>query len=321
MGMLFTQAGQKGRFDGLSPSRRRLAWTALILTSIVFAPAFGGVGSASGPIGGGTGRVAYACISGQAPQPGDICVSMLDGSKLQRLTHSAKNEFQPAWSPDGKRIVFRAAPAGLPGTSSLADIAVINADGTRRKDLTHNPGRGNWDPAWSPNGKLIAFGSGGPDLWTIRPDGTRPRRLTRGGGESPAWSPDGKRIAFMSIRATGRQYDIYVMNANGSGIRRLTSSLEEDGYPDWSPDGKMIAFSTGPPDGKWSIWLMNADGSHKRLLVRFVDDQSAGFPDWSPDGRKIIFSTFDGIYIVDADGSNLTKTKINQGDMPVWQPR
>jgi TolB protein len=257
---------------------------------------------------------------------GDICVSMLDGSRLQRLTRSAENEFQPAWSPDGKRIVFRAAPAGLPGTSSLADVVVINADGSGRKNLTHNPRRGNWDPAWSPDGKLIAFGSAGY-VWTMRPDGTRLQRLTRGGrGESPAWSPDGKRIAFMSSRATGSQYDIYVMNANGSQIRRLTSSPGEDGYPAWSPDGKTIAFSTGPPDNlKWSIWLMNADGSHKRVLARFAD-AGAGFADWSPDGRRIIFSAYkktgsSAIYVVDADGSNLTKTKIAKGDMAVWQPR
>jgi TolB protein len=250
---------------------------------------------------------------------------MLDGSQLQRLTRSAQNEFQPAWSPDGKRIVFRAAPAGLPGTSSLADIVVVNADGTGRKNLTNNPRRGNWDPAWSPNGKLIAFGSAGPDVWTMRPDGKRLRRLTRGGGESPAWSPDGKRIAFMSSRTTG-QYDIYVMSATGSKVRRLTSSPEEDGYPDWSPDGKTIAFSTGPPQGKWSIWLMDADGSNKRVLVSFADGESAGFPNWSPDGRRIIFSTYtktgsSAIYVVDADGSNLTTTKIVKGDMPVWQPR
>ena len=301
---------------------RRWWW---LTTVIIFAPMFVGVGSGSGPIGGGTGRVAYACIFGHAPQPGDICVSMLDGSHLQRVTRSAKNEFQPAWSPDGKRIVFRAAPAGLPGTNSLADIVVINADGTGRKNLTNNPRRGNWDPAWSPDGKLIAFGSAG-DVWTIRDNGTRLRRVTREGGESPAWSPDGKRIAFMSARTTG-QYDVYVMAADGSEIQRLTSSPEEDGYPDWSPDGKTIAFSTGPPDMlKWSIWLMNADGSNKRVLVSFADAKSAGFPNWSPDGRRIIFSAYDqklagGIYVVDADGSNVTKTKIAKGDMPVWQPR
>jgi TolB protein len=293
---------------------------------IVLAPTFVGVGSSSGPLGGGTGRIAYSCAIDYPKAKLDICVSMLDGSQLRRLTRSAKNEFDAAWSPDGKRIVFRVAPAGLPATTSLADIVVVNANGTGRKKLTNNPRRGNWDPSWSPDGMQIAFGSQGPDVWIMRPDGTRLRRLTRGGGESPAWSPDGKWIAFMSSR-TGRQYDVYVMNADGSGIRRLTSSPEEDGWPTWSPDGRTIAYSTGPSLGKWSIWLMNADGSHKRVVVRFADDTGAGYPDWSPDGRRIIFSAYSqktghgGIYLVDADGSNLMKTKIAQGAVtPVWQP-
>jgi TolB protein len=252
---------------------------------------------------------------------------MLDGSQLRRLTRSAKNEFDAAWSSDGKRIAFRAAPSGLPPTTPLADVFIINADGSGQRNLTHNLGRGNWDPSWSADGTTIGFGSAGPDVWTIRTDGRHLHPLTRGGGESPAWSPDGKRIAFMSTR-TGNQYDIYLMNADGSGIRRLTTSPNEDGWPAWSPDGKTIAYSNGPSLGKWNIWLMSNDGTHKRVLVRFAGDTGAGYPNWSPDGQLVIFSAYSqktgrgGIYLVDADGSKLTKTKIAVGAVtPVWQPR
>ena len=156
--------------------------------------------------------------------------------------------------------------------------------------------------------------------------GSGVRRLTNEGSSySPAWSPDGTRIAF------SRSSDIYVMNADGSGVTNLTNNsdlLQRD--PAWSPDGTKIAFSirTGPRIGPdpYLIYLINADGSDMTRLT----NQSAwdDTPAWSPDGTRIAFSGespggLSDIYVLDLDGSgvtNLTNNSYLQERDPAWSP-
>jgi TolB protein len=135
------------------------------------------------------------------------------------------------------------------------------------------------------------------DVWSIKADGTGLARLTR----SPApefdatWSPDGDRIAFRSERSG--EPEIWLMNADGSGRRRLADGLS----PAWSPDGSKIAYAS--PGG---LSVMNADGSGQHRVP-----QTAGceYPSWSPDGKRIAFNsnlTGDHVmYVVDVDGSNV----------------
>jgi Tol biopolymer transport system component len=101
---------------------------------------------------------------------------------------------------------------------------------------------------------------------------------------SPAWSPDGKRIAFYSERDGNAE--IYVMDADGSGVTRLTNTKADEGYPAWSPDGRTITFDSDR-DGNFDVFAMNADGSNVRPLTRNpARDVSAS---WSPDGSTIVF--------------------------------
>ena len=268
--------------------------------------------------------IAYSCEVNYARAKLDICISNLDGSGRKRVTSSRMNEFDASWSPDGRRLAFRAAPAGMPGTSSLADIFIINADGSGRKNLTHNPRLGNWSPAWSPHGKQIAYAAAGPDVWIMRADGSRARRLTRGGGEYPAWSPDGRRIVFMSSRSG--DYEIYVINVDGRQLQRLTRRPGEDGWPAWSHDGKHIAFTAAAthPLG-FDIYTMGADGSDQVNVTQNKDDASSDYPDWSPDGTKIIFSQYHeksgkgGVFLMNADGS-WRRQLFEGGVTPVWRP-
>ena len=150
------------------------------------------------------------------------------------------------------------------------------------------------------------------------------------GGKSLAYSrtlgiapptPLTGRIAFDSER--DGNYDIYVMNADGSNVTRLTNHPERDWGPAWSPDGRRIAFYS-ERGGNWEIYVMNADGSNVTRLTNHRESDRS--PAWSPDGRRIAFHSFRGgngeIYVMNADGSNVTRlTNHPQYDLhPAWSP-
>jgi len=142
------------------------------------------------------------------------------------------------------------------------------------------------------------------------------------GGIVDHWSPDGTRIAFFSNRDGLNKGNVYVMNADGSNLIRLTDSLYTDRDPAWSPDGAKIAFASQRDGGNPEIYVMNADGSNP---IRLTFDATSGgdSPAWSPDGSKIAFHSFrDEIYVMNADGSNQTRLTRNEGynAFPTWSP-
>ncbi|MFQ6055486.1 MAG: PEGA domain-containing protein, partial [Methanosarcinales archaeon] len=138
---------------------------------------------------------------------------------------------------------------------------------------------------------------------------------------NPTWSPDGSKIAFSSKRAGN--FDIWVMDSDGTNKVQLTANATDDLKPAWSPDGSKIAFSSKRA-GNFDIWVMNNDGSNKVQLT--TDAAWDSDPVWSPDGSKIAFSSkragkFD-IWVMDSDGTNkvqlTTDTHFNWA--PTWSP-
>jgi Tol biopolymer transport system component len=143
--------------------------------------------------------------------------------------------------------------------------------------------------------------------------GGAPRRLTSNTAEDdfPLFAPGGQKMSFLTNR--DGNWELYVMNADGSNPRRLTNTPGFEHSPAWSPDGSTIAFATDRDGGDWEIYLMDADGGRPHNLT-----QAKGFdysPTWSPDGRRIAFvSERDGnaeLYVIDAAGGNLERLTTN----------
>jgi WD40 repeat protein len=161
------------------------------------------------------------------------------------------------------------------------------------------------------------------DVWTMRGDGSDPRRLTDNPANDmfPTWSADGRYIAFVSDRDENRE--IYVMKTDGTEQTNLTHDAAEDWTPAWSPDGETIAFASYR-DANWEIYIMDADGSNPQRLTRSSAADYA--PCWSPDGQYIAFqSNRDGnweIYVMARDGQGLQRLTNDEAtdSAPAWSP-
>ena len=198
----------------------------------------------------------------------------------------------------------------------------MDADGSCQHNITTNA-VDDRSPAWSPEGSRIAFdhffGGRLQDIATIQPDGSGLVRLTTNQGEYPSWSPDGPRLAFASAR--DGDYEIYVMNADGTDERALTTSAGYDMYPAWSPDGAWIAFeretrsTSGFLGEAPDICLVKPDGSGLRQLMS--DAVSDRFPAWSPSGM-LSWSREGTIEVSTTPGS--PPTGIGSGAFPAWRP-
>jgi len=246
-------------------------------------------------------------------RPSALLVMNTDGTGLRRLRTSGRSPGNASWSPDGKRIAYDVLePNGL-------IVYVINADGSGKRRVAMNAHHADW----SPNGREIVFQSGWET--GIVDARTFQRRLTFDMETvNPAWSPDGKQIAFGDTRSDGNGSSIWVVNADGSGLHDLDPGgarryFHNSRDADWSPDGKRIAFTVGREGCCVAVAVMNADGSGRRVLT--TDGKSLS-PSWSPDGSRITYESRGQILVMNADGTDKRQlTHDNRSNsQPVWSP-
>ncbi|HJX39585.1 MAG TPA: tetratricopeptide repeat protein [Anaerolineae bacterium] len=198
-------------------------------------------------------RIAYRSWD---PDCRGLVVSGIGGGGCNRPRGGAEpnEDSVPRWSPDGKLLVYATKRFGPHHNSELR-----THDLTNHADVDLGPGD---TPDWSSDGQRVVART--TLLAVMDRTGSGDRQLTSNPSDSsPDWSPVGSKIAFM--RDTGGNWDIWVVNADGSGEQRLTTDASVDGLPAWSPDGTHMAFLCNR-GGPWAIWVMAADGSNQRRL-------------------------------------------------------
>ena len=181
-------------------------------------------------------RIAY---SAKRFREFEIYVVNVDGSDRTPITGSPESDGDPNWSPDGQRIVYSS------GLGLDSEIYVTDVDGSNRERLTHSPG---WDgdPNWSPDGSRIAYSSG-INIYVMNTDGSGRARLTKDVSSrdiEPSWSPDGQHIAFASDR--DGDFEIFVMNSDGSDQKQITHNSADDTDPSWAPSAETSQNGSTP---------------------------------------------------------------------------
>jgi TolB protein len=311
---------------------RRTTTMTLLLTAGLLAAGTGPVHAAAEP-------VPTMAFTSDRDGDDEIVVRTADG-RLRQLTTNRAHDYGALWSPDGRRLAFVSTRDGD------REIFVMNADGSGLRQLTRNSKTADGSPindqapAWSPDGRMLAFVStrdgGEPEIYRMNADGTNQMRLTRTpayvSNHTPSWSPDGHHLVFSSDRVHYDNYEVYRMRANGTELVRMTRTANgvDDNAPEYSPDGHRIAFSSTRNGNQHDLFTMSSAGTDVRRLGGHatLDDV---FPKWAPDGRSLLFGTFAGpnntpsedVWAIDSDGTDrrlVMGTRADEG-MPDPRPR
>ena len=223
------------------------------------------------------GRRLAVAVFPPATGPRELWVADADGSNASKVAE-ADNVSQPSWSPDGSRLAYAA------DTEAGSAVHVVDVDGSGDHIVGEvAQGEDYFSATFSPDGTKILFDRGtdsGFGIFVMAADGANPTRLSQGESDyDPAWSPSGSQIAF-TRQEKGAESDIFVMNADGSAVRRLTDGPSGDTnlYPTFSPDGTEIAYVSGKTGGPGGLVVMDADGGSPRTIV----DQGVLGIAWQP---------------------------------------
>jgi TolB protein len=238
--------------------------------------------------------------------------------KVEATQESATRFATASVTVEPDRIVFVSGP-----TTKSLDIYIMDADSSNVKQLTDTAVT-EGDFSCSPDGRSIVYDSGGSKskIMVMNIDNRQELCLsgddTETSNHNPTWSPDGTRIVFSSHNLTEKNSDIYVVDADGKNLTKLTDTSKcNETDPDWSPDGTQIVFSSyNITEGESNIYVMDSDGSNLTQLTNTIE-RSEGLPVWFPDGTRIMFSEHSLIYVMNADGSNQKRLV----SLPVSSPK
>ena len=209
-----------------------------------------------------------------------------------------------------------------------AAIYVSKSNGSGAHRLTPaGVGAYQGDLAWAPDGTRVVYTCGNFELCVASADGSGAARLTKSEWPDrwsydfePAWSPDGGEIVFSRTRA-GQSSGLWVVGADGTGLRRLVDNAGNEGSPEWSPDGLQIAYTTDAGAGN-DLYLIDSDGANVRRLTS--SKAFEGDPDWSPDGATIAYaramagSLVSEVWLMRASGGG--HRRLTAGGEPSWSP-
>ena len=245
------------------------------------------------------------------------------GPPLARdIAHRIANDITVAYTGRPGVSLSRLVLVGKVGNAK--EIFVMDYDGEDLNQITRNKSL-NLSPAWSPDGKRLAFVSykkGTPRLYLYNGDDGSTNDLSPPGSElcvAPDWSPDGRLIAFSS--ASQGESEIYLLDVAAGSSRRITHSKGADTSPAWSPTGREIAF-TSDRSGRPHIWIMDAEGANSRRVSNTGDFNDGAA--WSPGGDKLAYASriqgrFD-IMVLDLASGGVARLTQNAGnnESPRW---
>lgn len=238
-------------------------------------------------------------IGGTDDNCSEICTVGTDGSNFKRLTMNRFRDIYPAWSPDGSRIAF------ITIRNSDFDIYMMNSDGSNVRKL-YDSGSNDADIDWE--GDIITFTSGNR-IWIINDGGTGPVQVTSPqkagtwgranlpfGDYDPRLGPDVGKIVFERLvndQSPHGNYDIFVVNPDGSGETRITKTGYAQGLASWSNSGDKIVYTVAAigDEGKYDLYMMNADGTENNRVTPdyFPDAFLSHAAAFSKDDSKIFF--------------------------------
>jgi len=334
------------RWPALSPDGSKIAyvsyrsaqWTLWVMnsdgTNPVQLPYAGNVHAPTWSTDGN--KIAFA---GDAEDGEEIWTINADGSNPQRLTTSSVAAGNPAWSPDGSKLVYTYEPL-----DDYSDLYTVNSDGTGQTLLVSASGTGfsNGQPSWSPDGTQIATihssaGNQGPyDLWLMDADGSNGQvlvlNITNPNVNNLAWSQDGNWLTFTN---SGH---IWTVESDGSNPTEIANSggwepdTNASGFsastptPTPSPETEKIVFVRPQPEAgaDANVWIMNPDGSNETQLTTWNADDMA--PVISPDGDQVAYYSLRNsswtLWVMNSDGTNPVQLAVagNMGGAPAWSP-
>lgn len=237
----------------------------------------------------------------------------LQATNVITITNQGRNY---SWSPDGQWIVYDT-------DYELGDIHLIGNRGQDDRLFTE----GGY-PAWSPDGKQIAFYSyrdgddgWGGDIYISDMDGSNFKRITftESSKRIFGWSPDGTKIAYLS-ESSNEPTGIYTVNVDGTDNQRISPEEGYDSRASWSPDGSMFVSDSLDQNGDDQVYLMGSDGDDRRPLSM----PTCIYPAFSPDGTQVAFICSKAIHVIETSATDLKSKELYKANTYIyhlaWSP-